>query len=252
MARKSRLEAPGAIHHVVSHGIDSRMIFPTGGDRRRFLEELAVTADRYSWDCLSYCLMGTHYHLLIRTREPTLGVGMRTLNGNYVQDHNARVRRSGHLFERRYRSTRVLRQAHLLECFRYLALNPVRAGLCNTAADWPWSAHLALIGKADCRWLAAPLARSYFAEGIAGYRGFVEDLDFHGHAGRDPRPYVPSLVQRYGVLEALEYAKDCDYTTAEFLQAAGLTRGVLRALQRSAGDGTTDRDTKAAAVAATL
>jgi hypothetical protein len=88
----------------------------------------------------------TTYHLLIETVEPTLSLGMRQLNGVYTQEFNRRHRRTGHVFQGRYKAILVERDAYLLELARYVVLNPVRAKMVRSAKDWPWSSYRATAG----------------------------------------------------------------------------------------------------------
>jgi putative transposase len=108
-------------------------------DRHRFLELLAEVVARYEWRCDAYCLMGTHFHLILYTVKPTLSAGMRRLSGAYAQWFNWKYSRHGHLFAGRFSSRHITEDAHLLEAHRYVALNPVRAEHCDDPADWRWS-----------------------------------------------------------------------------------------------------------------
>jgi putative transposase len=90
--------------------------------------------------------MSTHYHLVVRTPNPDLALGMQRLNACYGQEFNHRYRLQGHVFFRRYHSVLIEREAHLLELWRYVAMNPVRAGLCTSAEEWPWSSYGAVLG----------------------------------------------------------------------------------------------------------
>jgi putative transposase len=83
--------------------------------------------------------MTNHFHLLIATPEPTLSEGMHYLNGVYAKKFNERHEVGGHLFESRFRSALVETEEHLLEVLRYVAFNPVHAGLCDAPGDWPWT-----------------------------------------------------------------------------------------------------------------
>jgi len=94
----------------------------------------------------AYCQMTNHYHLLIETLEPTLSLGMRQLNGVYTQEFNRRHRRTGHVFQGRFKGILVERDAYLLELARYVVLNPVRAKMVRSARDWPWSSYRATAG----------------------------------------------------------------------------------------------------------
>ena len=107
---------------------------------------LADVLSAHRWDCHSYCLMPNHYHLLVETPEPDIASGMHKLNSRFAHWFNTRHDVTGHLFERRYRSVVVESDEHLLELVRYIALNPVRASLCDRAEMWDWSGYGSLAG----------------------------------------------------------------------------------------------------------
>jgi putative transposase len=92
--------------------------------------------------------MTNHYHLLVETPNPDISKGMEYLNGRYARAFNARHGYEGHLFERRFYGELVEGNLHLIELSRYVVLNPVRAGLCERAEDWPWSSYVATTGRA--------------------------------------------------------------------------------------------------------
>jgi putative transposase len=99
----------------------------------------ASAESRHAWICHAYCLMTTHYHLILEATRSALSNGLCELNGMYARLFNQRHGRFGHLFADRY-STRVIgSQEYLYEACSYVLLNPVRAGLCDRIEDWPWS-----------------------------------------------------------------------------------------------------------------
>jgi putative transposase len=105
--------------------------------------------DRFSAQVLAYCLMGNHYHFVLHTREANLSRLMRHINGVYTQVFNRRHGKVGHLFQGRFKAILVDRDAYLLEVCRYVELNPVRAGVVDAPAEWPWSSYRAHAGQAD-------------------------------------------------------------------------------------------------------
>lgn len=149
-------------------------------DRRQFLALLTRVVRVLEWRCHGFCLMPNHYHLVLETPEPNLSAGMQRLNGGYAKTFNWIHGFEGHLFERRFRCVVVERESHMLELARYLALNPVHAGLCNHPSEWPWGSYPALVGLAPppefltCDLLLSlfgpdvKLARSRFAEFVDG------------------------------------------------------------------------------------
>jgi REP element-mobilizing transposase RayT len=180
MARPLRLEYPGAVYHLTSRGNARAEIFLDDADRESFLRVLGSVVERFAWRLYAYCLMGNHYHLLAETPVPNLSRGMRRLNGVYTQRFNRRHGRAGHVLQGRFNSIVVERERYLLELTRYIALNPVRAGIVRSPGDWRWSSYRATAGLCPApSWLAAtPLLHRFSAQpGTAqhGFRGFVDE-----------------------------------------------------------------------------
>lgn len=146
MARPLRLEFPGALYHITTRGNNRGRIFLDHGDYGGFLKILSRVVSRYEWLCHAYCLMGNHYHLLIETPRPSLCAGMRQLNGLYAQQFNQGHGRVGHLYQGRYKAVLVEKERHLLALAAYIVCNPVRARICATPEDWPYSSYRATAG----------------------------------------------------------------------------------------------------------
>jgi REP element-mobilizing transposase RayT len=134
---------------VNSHSVRDTELYRDEIDRVYFLTELARTVALYEWTCMSVCEMTTHYHLLIETHDKSLPLGMHRLNFRHARRFNARHRLRGHVLEARYFSDRIVSEAHLLAAYRYIARNPVLAGLCDAPQDWPWSSYSALTTHTD-------------------------------------------------------------------------------------------------------
>lgn len=196
MSRPLRIEFAGALYHVTSRGDRREDIYLDDADREQFLEVFAEVCDRHRWVCHAYCLMSNHYHLLVETREPTLGKGMRQLNGVFTQRFNRRHHRVGHVFQGRYKAILVDKDSYLLALARYIVLNPVRAAMVRSARDWPWSSYRATVGFAPVpAWLSVDGLLSAFGRrrGPAreAYRRFVSE-------GRDqPSPWRDLKQQVY-------------------------------------------------------
>lgn len=146
MVRPLRIEYPNALYHVTTRGNEKKAIFKKARDRELFLNTLADVNKRYNWICHAYCLMNNHYHLLVETPDGNLSVGMRQLNGVYTQHFNKQYRRSGHLFQGRYKAILIQKDSHLLEVCRYVVLNPVRAQIVNNPEEWESSSYRATAG----------------------------------------------------------------------------------------------------------
>jgi putative transposase len=186
VARQLRHQFPGAVYHVTSRGNARGRVFLNDADERAFVRTLARVVADCGWRCHGYCLMGNHYHLVLETPRPNLALGMRRLNSTYAQGFNQRHGRAGHVFQGRYKAILIEKEAHLLEVCRYAVLNPVRARLCATAADWPASSYRATAGEAavpqflTVSWILGQFAsRTHVAQ--ARYRAFVAE-----GLGQDP------------------------------------------------------------------
>lgn len=161
MSRPLRLDAPGLFHHVMARGNNKMNIFLDDQDRTKFLAVLASVVSRYALSCIAYCLMRNHYHLVVRTAIANLSAAVRQLNGVYAQWWNYRHRRVGHVTQGRFKAQVIQEEGYLLQACRYVALNPVRAGLVTGARDWTWSSYAATIGAVppspflDCQVLLA-------------------------------------------------------------------------------------------------
>ena len=129
-------------------GNNRRPIFDEDDDRRMFLKVLGKAKVLHGWRLHAYCLMTNHYHLLLETPEPNIGVGMRWLNSVYSHRFNQRHGRVGHLFQRRYDDGYIIDTDHLREVVRYIPLNPVRAGMCRRPEQYRWSSYAATLGQA--------------------------------------------------------------------------------------------------------
>jgi putative transposase len=114
-----------------------------------FLELLADQASRSDWCVLGYCLMTTHYHLILRLRKLTLSSGFQRMNSLWARRYNKRHDRRGALWQRRFFDSIVETDDHLYETIRYVALNPTRANMCALPEDWPWSSYASGIGLAS-------------------------------------------------------------------------------------------------------
>ncbi|MGH3062937.1 MAG: transposase [Gaiellaceae bacterium] len=146
MPRPLRLQVAGGLFHVTAHSNVGRLVFQDNIERMQFLAVLDEGVARCSWLVRAYCLLSTHYHLLVATPELDLSSGMQYLNGRFAQWANWHRGERSHVFEGRFKSVLVETEGHALEAHRYIALNPVRAGLVRDPADWRWSSVRAILG----------------------------------------------------------------------------------------------------------
>jgi putative transposase len=179
MARPLRLEYPGALWHITARGTNGCAIFHDDEDRLHFLALLEEVVGHCNWDLHAWTLMDNHFHLLVETPEPTLSKGMHRLNQNHAQRFNWRHERRGHLFGERFHSKLVEKESYLLQCARYVVLNPVRAGMVERPEQYRWSSYRAMAGYEEAPpWLTTTLLEMFDGEdrerAQAEYRAFVE------------------------------------------------------------------------------
>jgi len=129
MPRQARLDAPCILQHVMARGIERREIFKDDQDRQSFLDRLSIILEKTQTQCYAWALIPNHFHLLLRTSLTPLSKIMRRLMTGYAITFNKRHKRSGHLFQNRYKSIVCEEDPYLLELIRYIHLNPLRADL---------------------------------------------------------------------------------------------------------------------------
>ncbi len=180
MPRQPRLDAPGVLHHVIARGIERTAIFRNDTDRQDFLARVTALCEAGAWLVYAWAILPTHFHLLARTAGGSLPGSMRKLLTGYVVNFNRRHKRSGHLFQNRYKSILCEDEPYLLELARYIHLNPLRAGMLSSLeelAEYPWTGHSALLGRVSRPWQATDAILAYFGrrprQAIARYAEFV-------------------------------------------------------------------------------
>ena len=150
MPRQARLDAPGLLQHVMARGIERRKLFRDDKDRKSFLNRLTLILEETQTQCYAWALIPNHFHLLLRTGPTPLSKVMRRLMTGYAVTFNKRHKRSGHLFQNRYKSVVCEEDPYLLELIRYIHLNPLRAGIVKDLKEldkYPWTGHSTIIGK---------------------------------------------------------------------------------------------------------
>jgi REP element-mobilizing transposase RayT len=147
--RTPRDDVAGAVHHVIAKGSGGESIVRDDLDRQALVSWLSRATALYHWHCLAYCILDTHFHLLVATPAANLGRGMQQLLSTYARDFNRRYERQGNLFHTRFWSRRVASDEHLRTALVYVLLNPVRAGLVERADRWPWGSGAATLGTSE-------------------------------------------------------------------------------------------------------
>jgi len=182
MARLPRLDVPGIPQHVVQRGNDRQPCFAADDDYLQYRQELGEAARRFGCAVHAYVLMTNHVHILVTPSERgAVSRMMQEIGRRYVAGFNARYQRTGTLWEGRFKAGLVDSEGYVLACYRYIELNPVRAGMVESPGDYRWSSHARNAhGAHDPRVSSHP---SYAAlgrgeEGMAAYRAlFGEVMD---------------------------------------------------------------------------
>lgn len=152
MPRQARIDAPGAVHHIICRGVERSPIFKDDVDRDDFVARLTSLCKETSTECLAWALIPNHFHLLLRTGQVPIATVMRRLLTGHAVKFNRRHGRHGHLFQNRYKSILCQEELYLLELVRYIHLNPLRAHLVATMEElksYPYSGHCCLMGQND-------------------------------------------------------------------------------------------------------
>jgi len=182
MSRPLRIEYEGAVYHVTSRGNARADIYLSDDDKVLFLEVLEHVVEQFGWICHAYCLMSNHYHLMVETPQANLSRGMRQLNGMYTQRFNRKHNRVGHVFQGRFKSIVVDKDAYLLELSRYIVRNPVAADMVKHAKHWEWSSYRATAGMIQSppflsvNWLLEQFGNDK-NQAMNAYRQFVNKTD---------------------------------------------------------------------------
>jgi REP element-mobilizing transposase RayT len=185
MARKPRVHFTGALYHVMSRGNQGQKIFQDDKDHERYLEFLKEGQKRFGFRLYAYVLMGNHVHHLIEIGRTPLSKVMQNILFRYTRYWNRRYKKTGHLFQGRYKAILCDKEGYLLELIRYLHLNPVRSKIVNDPADYAWSSHRAYLKGEAKSWISVdeilPRWGKSHAQAIVGYRRFVLDGLSDGH-----------------------------------------------------------------------
>ena len=172
MARPLRPLAAGLIYHVTARGNAKARMFLDDADYEVFLSGLAVARHVDGLLCHAYCLVPNHYHLFVETRRANLDDALQRLNGTYAMRFNRHHERTGHVFQGRYGSKLITDDDYALTVVRYIAANPVQAGLCARPEDWPWSSYAATAGLAPSPPFLTSRVLGWFG-GHEDYRRFI-------------------------------------------------------------------------------
>jgi REP element-mobilizing transposase RayT len=212
MPRKARIDAPGALHHIIIRGIERKAIFKDRMDRRNFLNRLDRIVSETETGCYAWVLMGNHVHLLLKTGLAPIATVMRRLLTGYAVSFNRRHRRYGHLFQNRYKSFLCEEDLYLKELVRYIHLNPLRA---NAVKDlkmlntYRWCGHSTLMGRAEAGFQDAAYVLKLFGNSTSRARRAYENFVARGiKQGRRKDLVGGGLLRSVGGWAALQELRD--------------------------------------------
>lgn len=208
MARRPRVFAAGLLYHVIVRGNQRQKTFTSENDYQAYLDRLARYRRQYEYTIHAFCLMPNHVHLLVQSSAHPLAKFMQGLQQSYTQYFNKRHKKTGHLFEGRYKAILCQEDAYLLELTRYIHLNPVRAGMVKAVEQYEHSGHHAYVrGKGTG--IIDPAKVLNMLGGSRGYLRFVQD----GIGGGHQEEYYAVADQRF--------LGDQDFTEAMWAEEEG-------------------------------
>lgn len=147
MPRLARKASCIQTYHVILRGIDKRNIFLSTDDYQKFLFYILKAKEKCDFTVYAFCLMTNHVHILIRSEGAAIGDIMRRITVGYVQYHNNKYARTGHLFQNRFKSEPVEDTRYFLTLLRYIHQNPIKSGITKNISDYPWSSYHSYVGN---------------------------------------------------------------------------------------------------------
>ena len=147
MSRRARQRSGTDIYHVILRGINRQQIFYDEEDYDYFIRLLNRFQKVSQYEVYAYCLMGNHIHLLIKVHQESLGTIFQRIGASFVYWYNLKYQRVGHLFQDRFKSEPVENERYFLTVMRYIFRNPVKAGICTSPFDYPYSNAKAVISQ---------------------------------------------------------------------------------------------------------
>lgn len=237
MPRRARKPSESGIFHVMLRGIDRQVIFQDDEDCEKYLQCLGNCKEVSGFTLYAYCLMGNHVHLLLQEGAESLAQVFKRLGVRYVYWYNWKYKRTGHLFQDRFKSEPIEDDAYFLAVFRYICQNPVKAGLCKRPEEYPWSSYYpnspyrSLVDGEKIRELISP------AEFPAFLRQDSPDLFLD--VERDGRLSDREAIARIKALCRLSAATDLQYleqaAQGDYLRRLQQERCSIRQLSRLTG-----------------
>jgi putative transposase len=147
MPRQARKKSKTEIYHIILRGINRQILFEDYEDKEKFIDIIAQYKQKSEYKVLGYCLMDNHVHLLIKEGKEGMDHSMKRIGVSYVYWYNSKYKRTGHLFQDRYKSEPVEDDGYLLMVLRYIHQNPLKAQMVHDIAAYKWSSYNEYIGQ---------------------------------------------------------------------------------------------------------
>ena len=189
MTRAPRLDPIDGWHHVMNRGVNGAHIFTSDDDRRTFGRLLGEVSDRYGIEIHAYCLMGTHFHLLLRCPAGGLSAAMHHLQSSFARIVNDRTGRTGHLFGAWFSSRLITEVHYLANVVRYIHQNPMDIPGVADIATYRWSSHRTYLGfRRPPPWLHLDIVLGWFDHDSDAFDRFVRAADSPDDQSHGPSP----------------------------------------------------------------
>ena len=237
MSRKPRQRSSIGIYHIMLRGADRRIIFADEEDCYHFMKALQSIKNKTGFSLYAYCLMSNHAHLLLREGSESLGDVFRRLGSSYVYYYNRKYELRGHLFQDRFRSEEIEDDAYFLDVLRYIWQNPLKAGLCNDAMEYPWlgcsrihTADILLDDLADLTDMGHDALLAFVNTGCTN-----EHLEDDGPVRLTDKEAIKKMIKA-GICDTVQEIGGWDKTHRDFVIKAALDLGIsIRQFSRLTG-----------------
>ena len=226
MPRKARVIVPGMPHHIVQRGHNRNVVFVEEADYQYYLDNLAEWKAALGLKVYSYCLMTNHVHLIVEAGECVGAISelMKRLAGRQTRWVNKLERRTGSLWESRYKVSPIDTDEYLLQCCRYVELNPVKAGMVAKPEDYLWSSYAARIDEVTCEWLdmlpTIHVLGNKRSEQIACYKAYVAD----DSAAKKSQVFIAAAVERNQLTGGSRFVDEVEKRTGQRVEFRGQGR----------------------------
>ncbi len=203
MARPLRIEFEGAFYHVISRGERKENIYNSSYDKKKFIEKLSKTVDKFTVLIHAYALMNNHYHLLLETPKGNLARVMHHINTNYSNWFKRKYKVEGSIFQGRYKSILVEKESYLKTLSAYIHLNPWRARIVKSPEDYYWSSYRSYLKKIKSpEWLYKKDILALFNADPNQYHQFIKSM----------------MKNQEGVKKINIYGKNCFLGSEDYLK----------------------------------